>query len=252
MNREPTKYKSIFLSDIHLGTHGCKAESLLKFLKQNTSDNLFLVGDIIDGWRLKSRWYFPQSHVNVIRRIFTAAKRGTNVYYTLGNHDEAFRKFLDFGIDIGRIRITNELDYIGIDGKKYLVVHGDVFDKLMTDGKWIMHIGDTMYTIIVYLNTKLNTIRGWLGMEYWSLSKWLKKNTKQAMNYIHRYEDHVSSHCESKGYDGIICGHIHTAEIRDISGITYMNTGDWVESCTALVEHHDGKWSIIQWSDHAQ
>ena len=249
MIHHETKYKSIFISDIHLGTHGCQADHLIKFLKNNTCENLFLVGDVIDGWRLKNRWYFPQNHVNVIRRIFTAAKRGANVYYILGNHDEVFRKFLSFGIDIGRIRIVNELDYVGIDGKKYLIVHGDAFDKLMTDGKWLMHIGDTLYNMAVMINTKFNTIRGWLGMEYWSLSKWLKKNTKQALNYIHRYEDHVAEHCEKHGYDGIVCGHIHTAEMRKISGIMYMNCGDWVESCTAIVENHDGVWRMVNWRE---
>ena len=243
-------YKSIFISDIHLGTRGCQADSLCSFLKENTADNLFLVGDILDGWRLKKRWYFPQSHANVIRRILTSAKRGTNVYYILGNHDEGFRKYLNFNIDIGRIQVSNRLDYIGDNGKKYLVVHGDMFDQIMITKKWLMHIGDTLYQILIWTNTKFNKIRGLLGMQYWSLSKWLKHHTKQALNYVYKFEENVAQYCRRRGYDGIICGHIHTAGIRDIDGIEYMNDGDWVESCSALVEHNDGKWEIIYYTQY--
>ena len=243
-------YKSIFISDIHLGTRGCQADSLCSFLKENTADNLFLVGDILDGWRLKKRWYFPQSHANVIRRILTSAKRGTNVYYILGNHDEGFRKYLNFNIDIGRIQVSNRLDYIGVNGKKYLVIHGDMFDQIMITKKWLMHIGDTLYQILIWTNTKFNKIRGLLGMQYWSLSKWLKHHTKQALNYVYKFEENVAQYCRRKGYDGIICGHIHTAGIRDIDGIEYMNDGDWVESCSALVEHNDGKWEIIYYTQY--
>ena len=243
-------YKSIFISDIHLGTRGCQADSLCSFLKENTADNLFLVGDILDGWRLKKRWYFPQSHANVIRRILTSAKRGTNVYYILGNHDEGFRKYLNFNIDIGRIQVSNRLDYIGVNGKKYLVVHGDMFDQIMITKKWLMHIGDTLYQILIWTNTKFNKIRGLLGMQYWSLSKWLKHHKKQALNYVYKFEENVAQYCRRKGYDGIICGHIHTAGIRDIDGIEYMNDGDWVESCSALVEHNDGKWEIIYYTQY--
>lgn len=243
------KYKSIFISDIHLGARGCQADALCSFLKANNSEHLFLVGDIIDGWRLKKRWYFPQSHANVIRRILTSAKRGTKVYYVLGNHDEVLRKYLNYDIDIGRIRVMNRYTYNAVNGKKYLVIHGDFFDKIMLDKKWLMHIGDTLYDTLIWLNTKFNIVRGWLGMDYWSLSKWLKHHTKQAINFIHKFEEHVADYCRRKGFDGIICGHIHTAEIKNIDGIEYMNDGDWVESCTALVEHHDGTWEIIYWND---
>ena len=248
-NKKTMKYKSIFISDTHLGTRGCQADSLCSFLKSNTSENLFLVGDIIDGWRLKKRWYFPQSHANVIRRILTAAKRGTEVYYILGNHDEALRKYLNFDIDIGLIKILNRYNYMGIDGKKYLVIHGDFFDAIMANSKWLMHIGDTLYNLLIWINTHFNKVRGWLGMEYWSLSKWLKSRTKQALNFIHSFEEHVALYCYRKGFDGVICGHIHTAEMKTIEGIDYMNTGDWVESCTALVEHYDGTWELIHWKD---
>lgn len=242
-------YKSIFISDVHLGTRGCQADALCVFLKTHTSENLFLVGDIIDGWRLKRRWHFPQSHANVIRRILTAAKRGTNVEYILGNHDEAGRKFLNFDISFGNIKISDRQDYIGVDGRRYLVIHGDFFDTLMHDKKWLMHIGDSLYDAMIWINIQFNRIRNLLGMEYWSLSRYLKQNTKQALNFINRYEDHLANYCKYHGYDGIICGHIHHAEIKEINGVTYMNDGDWVESGTALVEHLDGRWEIINYAE---
>lgn len=222
----------------------------LRFLKTHTSENLFLVGDIIDGWRLKRRWHFPQSHANVIRRILTAAKRGTRVEYILGNHDEAGRKFLNFDISFGNINISDRQDYVGVDGKRYLVIHGDFFDTLMHDKKWLMHIGDTLYDTMIWVNIQFNRIRNLLGMEYWSLSKYLKQNTKQALNFINRYEEHLADYCKDHGYDGIICGHIHHAEIKEINGVTYMNDGDWVESGTALVEHLDGRWEIINYAEN--
>lgn len=246
---ERKKYRSIFISDIHLGTRGCQADALCSFLKVNHSDNLFLVGDIIDGWRLKKRWYFPQSHANVIRRILTSSKRDTDVYYILGNHDEVLRKYLHYGIDIGNIKVLNRYTYTGINNKKYLVIHGDFFDRIMLEKKWLMHIGDTLYNMLIWFNTHFNTVRGWFGLEYWSLSKWLKHHTKQAINFIHSFEEHVALYCYNKGFDGIVCGHIHTAEMKSIDGIEYMNCGDWVESCTALVEHHDGTWELIHWKD---
>ena len=243
------KYKSVFISDVHLGTRGCQADALCVFLKNNTCENLFLVGDMLDGWRLKKRWYFPQSHVNVIRRILTTAKRGTKVEYILGNHDEAGRKFLNFDINFGNINISNRQDYVGLDGKLYLVIHGDFFDVLMHDKKWLMHIGDTLYDAMIYVNVQFNRIRSVFGMDYWSLSKYLKQNTKQALNFINRYEEHLADYCKQYGYDGIICGHIHHAEIKEINGIVYMNDGDWVESATALVEHFDGKWEIVHYAE---
>lgn len=238
-------YKSIFISDFHLGTKGCQAGAICDFLKHNTAENLYLVGDIIDGWRLNKTWYFPQSHVNVIRRILTAAKRGTNVYYLPGNHDEVVRKFLSFDISVGNIKIVDRIDHVGVNGKRYLVIHGDFFDDLMLDYKWVMHLGDTIYNFMIWFNTHFNTVRRWLGLPYWSLSNWLKQNTKYALNFIHKFEYKVASYCKDRGYDGVICGHIHTAEIKIINGVEYMNDGDWLESGSALVEHLDGRFEII-------
>lgn len=240
-------YRSIFISDIHLGTKGCSADELCIFLKNNTCDNLFLVGDIVDGWRLKKRWYWPQSHTNVVRRILTAAKRDTDVYYLLGNHDEALRKFLTFDIALGRIRLVDRHDYTGLDGNRYLIIHGDFFDSLMLDHTWLVHIGDSLYTFSIWLNLQFNRIRTVFGLEYWSLSNYLKQNTKQAVSFINHFESTLAEYCRDNGYDGIVCGHIHKAEIRYIDGIKYMNDGDWVESRTALVEHTDGTWEIIKY-----
>lgn len=241
------KYRSIFISDTHLGSRGCQAEALAIFLKENTCEQLFLVGDIIDGWRLRKKWYWPQAHTNAVRRILTASKRGTEVTYIIGNHDEFLRSFLKFQPSFGRVKIRNRVEHSGVDGKRYLVVHGDMFDGMMRgDRKWIMHLGDHAYNFLLWVNVKLNTVRRALGRPYWSLSAALKKRTKRALNFIHDYEEQVASYCKRKEYDGAICGHIHVAEIREIDGITYMNDGDWVESCTALVEHHDGRWQLVE------
>ncbi|MEM9704515.1 MAG: UDP-2,3-diacylglucosamine diphosphatase [Pseudomonadota bacterium] len=247
MNTSSPKYRSVFISDLHLGSKGAQAVAVADFLKHNTADTLYLVGDIIDGWRLKKKWHWPQTHTNVVRRLLTAAKRDTKVVYIVGNHDEFLRGFLQFKVSFGRIEIRNRAVHLGADGKRYLVIHGDMFDGLMrADRKWIMHLGDHAYNFLLWANNKLNTVRRWLNLPYWSLSQALKKKTKRALNHIHNFESHVANYCRRKGFDGAICGHIHVAEIRDIDGVTYMNSGDWVESCTALVEHHDGRWELVE------
>jgi UDP-2,3-diacylglucosamine pyrophosphatase LpxH len=242
------KYKSIFISDVHLGTRGCQAKLLNDFLKKNTCENLYLVGDIIDGWRLKNKWYMPASHANVIRRILGKAKHGTRVYYIIGNHDEYLRKFLRFDISFGKVRILNKTDYHAINGKRYLVIHGDLFDKLMNKNfKWLMFFGDKLYAWLIMLNLNLNRIRSLFGLKQWSLSKFLKSKTKEALNFILKFEELISNYCREKQYDGVICGHIHTPAIKKINGADYMNCGDWVESCSALVEEKDGTFKIINY-----
>ncbi|NNC36381.1 MAG: UDP-2,3-diacylglucosamine diphosphatase [Acidimicrobiales bacterium] len=246
MPHSAPKYRSIFISDVHLGSKGAQADLLCDFLKHNTCEKMYLVGDIIDGWRMKKKWYWPQSHTNVIRRVLTAAKRDTEVMYIIGNHDEFLRAFMRFHVSFGEIKIRNRFVHEGIDGKRYFVSHGDMFDGLMRgDLKWIMFVGDNLYNLLLWINIELNAVRRLLGLPYWSLSKALKSRTKRAVNFIHGFEEHVADYCKRKGYDGAICGHIHVAEIREIDGITYMNDGDWVESCTALVEHHSGEWEIL-------
>ena len=246
-------YKSIFISDVHLGTKGCKAELLCSFLKQNSSENLFLVGDIIDGWRLERKFYWPQSHSNVIRRILTAAKRGTNVIYIVGNHDEVLRKVLPFGISFGEIELKNHHRYDAVDGKTYLIIHGDLFDTAIRNKlKFLYHLGDLIYDRLLDLNHVVNWFRRRFGLKYWSLSAYLKGKTKEAVAFMSDFENLIVEYCRKKNANGIICGHIHRADIKDINGITYMNDGDWVESCTALVEHHDGRWEIIDWRKESE
>jgi UDP-2,3-diacylglucosamine pyrophosphatase LpxH len=243
-------YKSIFVSDTHLGTRGAQAELLNRFLKENTCDRLYLVGDIIDGWRLRRRFYWPQSHSDVIRRILTIARNGNKVYYIIGNHDEFLRRWLGFNLRFGRIKLCSKQDYIALNGKRYLIIHGDQFDGLMHDKfKWLMHVGDAAYQLLIWLNIRFNYVRRLLGRDYWSLSKYLKQNTKKAVHFVDNFENNLAEYALRKGYDGVICGHIHTAAIKDINGIEYYNTGDWVESCTALVENWDGTFDIIDWGE---
>ena len=244
------KYKSIFISDTHLGTRGCQAELLVDFLKKHECRELFLVGDIIDGWRMTRGIYWPNSHSEVLRQILKySTKNQTKVRYIVGNHDEVLRKWMTWHLRFGRIRITNQRDYVSVEGKRYLVVHGDMFDSLMRqDLKWIMHVGDVLYNFLIWFNTRFNTVRRWFGLPYWSLSRYLKDRTKQAVSFIEGFEEKLAQYAKKKNYDGIICGHIHHAQIKTIDGIEYMNTGDWVESCTAIVETLDGEWKLINWA----
>jgi len=242
-------YRSIFISDVHLGVKDCKAEQLNNFLKHNTCDTLYLVGDIIDGWKVqqnKLRW--KQSHTNVVRRILGHAKRGTRVVYVAGNHDEFLRPMIPYGLSFGSVEICNQIEHIGADGKHYLVTHGDLFDGITRLAPWLSFLGDKAYDVILGFNTTFNRWRHRVGLGYWSLSQYLKQRVKKAVDFIFQFERNLATYCRKRGFDGVICGHIHQAEIKDIDGITYMNDGDWVESCTALVEHWNGRWEIITWS----
>ena len=241
------EYRSIFISDVHLGTYGCQADKLCEFLKENECENLYLVGDIIDGWRLRKRWFWPQEHTNVVRRIFTKAKRGTNVFYITGNHDEFLRTWTSDGpMNFGNIQILDNLEYNAINGKRYFIVHGDMFDSLMNSGKWLMFIGDAVYEKLILLNSFINKIRKFFGYPYWSFSKFLKENTKSAVKFVQKYEKLIIDYCRKNDYDGIICGHIHVPKVEKIEDFDYLNCGDWVENCTALVETVDGEWKIVQ------
>ena len=241
------KYRTIFISDVHLGTKGCQADVLDDFLRNNSSEKLYLVGDIVDGWKLSKRIYWPQEHSNVIRKIIGKARKGTKVFYIPGNHDEILRKWLDMDLRFGRIRIVENKVHKGADGKKYFVVHGDTFDGITRLAPWVAWLGDSAYEVTQNLNRWYNQVRKKLGMRYWSFSKFLKHNVKKAVDFIFKYEQNVSEYCAKQGYDGAITGHIHTPEIKQVNGITYMNCGDWVENTTALVEHHDGSFEIVEW-----
>jgi UDP-2,3-diacylglucosamine pyrophosphatase LpxH len=244
---DKTHYRTIFLSDIHLGTRGCRADLLLEFLKQHTCDQLYLVGDIIDGWRFEKGFYWPQEHTNVMRRFLTLSKRGTQVTYVTGNHDEFLRKYSD--MEIGNIRLVDEAVHRTADGRRYLVVHGDAYDVVTRYHRWIAVLGDIGYDLLLALNGHLNRWRARLGYGFWSLSAWVKYRVKQAVSYVSGFEEAVSHHCRQRGYEGVVCGHIHHAEITSYGDIRYMNCGDWVESCTALVEDDAGEFRLIRWAE---
>lgn len=246
------KYKTIFVSDIHLGTKFSQADAFLEFMKQTESDNLYLVGDIVDGWAMKRKVRWKQSHSDVVQKILRKARKGTRVYFITGNHDEFLRPFLPLMMG-DNLEISNEAEYVSIEGKKYYVTHGDFFDSITMTKKWLAIAGDYGYELLLNLNHILNFFRTKLGINrYWSLSKYVKDNVKQSVSFINGFESILAQHAQHKGYDGIICGHIHKAEIKMIDGIEYKNSGDWVESCTALVETLDGEWEIINWLEYAQ
>ncbi|SDE69049.1 UDP-2,3-diacylglucosamine pyrophosphatase LpxH [Sphingomonas carotinifaciens] len=240
-------YRTIWISDVHLGTRGCNADMLIDFLDHVDSDTLYLVGDIIDGWRLKRRFYWPPAHNDVVRRLLKRARRGTRVVYIPGNHDEMFRQFS--GMDIGGIAICRKTIHITADGRRLLVLHGDEFDAITLAHRWLAHVGDHAYTLLMIANRWVNGIRRRLNMPYWSLSKHAKAKVKNAVAFISHFEEVVAHAAGSRGVDGVVCGHIHTAEMREIGGIAYYNDGDWVEGCTALVEHHDGRMELLHWGD---
>jgi UDP-2,3-diacylglucosamine pyrophosphatase LpxH len=240
------RYRTIWISDIHLGTRGCKAALLLDFLRRTESEHLYLVGDIVDGWRLKRSWYWHQTHNDVVQKVLRKARKGTRVIYVPGNHDEALRDFLD--LHFGGIHVVGEAIHVGADGRRFLVIHGDAFDAIVATAGWLAILGDRAYNAAVAVNTWFNHARVALGYPYWSLSKFLKLKVKNAVNFISAFEHAVASEARRRGVDGVVCGHIHKAEIRDVGGVLYCNDGDWVESCTALVEYHDGRLEIVDWS----
>lgn len=240
--------RAIFISDLHLGTTGCQASALLDFLKTYSSEQLYLVGDIIDGWQLRRRWYWPQAHNDVIQKLLRKVRKGCKVIYVPGNHDEFAREFL--GHSFGGIEIVEEAVHETIDGRKFWVIHGDYFDGVIQCAKWLAYVGDNLYEFTLKLNRYLTSLRTRLGLPYWSLSQYLKYKVKTAVNYVLSFEQAVAAEASRRGLNGVICGHIHHAEIRDINGVTYCNDGDWVESLTALVEHFDGSIELIHWPQH--
>ncbi|MES2786965.1 MAG: UDP-2,3-diacylglucosamine diphosphatase [Pseudomonadota bacterium] len=242
----PARLRTVFISDIHLGTPGCQAEALLDFLKHHRCDNLYLVGDIVDGWQLRRRWYWPQAHNDVVQKVLRAVRKGCRVVFVPGNHDEFARQFV--GHQFGGIQVRSEAVHVTADGRQLWVIHGDYFDGVVQCAKWLAHVGDNLYEFTLRLNRHLNHLRIRLGLPYWSLSAYLKHKVKKAMNYVTDFEQAVAHEARRRGHDGVVCGHIHRAEMRVIDGTLYCNDGDWVESRTALVEHFDGRLEIISWS----
>jgi len=238
--------RSIWISDVHLGTRGCQADLLLDFLRCHESEYLYLVGDIVDGWRLRRSWYWPQSHNDVVQKLLRKSRKGTKVFYIPGNHDESFRDF--FGMLFGGITILEDAVHPTADGRRFLVIHGDQFDAVVKYAKWLAHLGDKAYTGLLAVNTWFNHVRRKLGFTYWSLSAYLKHRVKNAVEYIGDYEKALADEARRREVDGVICGHIHSAEIRPMEGVLYCNDGDWVESCTALVELASGELQIVDWA----
>lgn len=244
------RHRTIFISDTHLGTPGCKADALADFLAHNACDTLFLVGDIVDGWQLKRRWYWTDAQNQVVGEILRKVDAGTRVIFVPGNHDEFARDYA--GRLLAGVEIINEAIHETADGKRLWVLHGDRFDGVIAYAKWLAHVGDWAYGMALRLGDMLSAVRKRLGMPYWSLSAFLKHKVKNAVEYISRFEEIVAREAEIRGVDGVVCGHIHHAEIRRIGGVLYLNDGDWVESCSALVEDAQGNMEILRWADPQQ
>ncbi|MBN9018843.1 MAG: UDP-2,3-diacylglucosamine diphosphatase [Rhizobiales bacterium] len=242
----PRHLRALFLSDIHLGTRGSQAELLLDFLKWHDAETIYLVGDIVDGWRLKKSWYWPQTHNDVVQKLLRKGRKGARLIYLPGNHDEFLRDYL--GTHLGGVEVVDRIVHETGDGKRLLVIHGDQFDVVVRHAKWLALLGDNAYELALALNTVVSRIRRKLGFDYWSLSAWAKLKVKNAVNFIGAFEQALVTEARRVGADGVVCGHIHHAAIHDEFGLRYVNTGDWVESCTAIAEHHDGRMEIVRWS----
>jgi UDP-2,3-diacylglucosamine pyrophosphatase LpxH len=241
-------YKTVFISDLHLGTKMSRADQLLNFMKTFECEKIYLVGDIVDCWAMSKKNIWSQFHNDVVQKLLKKARKGVEIIYIPGNHDEVMRNYCDN--EFGHIIIAKESIHIGENGKLYLVTHGDQFDIVMRNAKWLAHLGSWAYDVSISASIMLNKVRSLFGMSHWSLSAYLKNTVKESVNFIGDYEETLTKYVKNKGLDGIICGHIHHANIRDIDGVTYMNCGDWVESCTALVENHDGTFEIVKWESN--
>ena len=243
--RPKRKYRTVWISDIHLGTRGCNAAMLVDFLRSIECETLYLVGDIVDGWRLRKGWFWPDEHNEVVRRVLKMAHRGTRVVFIAGNHDEVLRDYA--GMTFGGVELALEAVHRTADGRRLLVTHGDGFDGVVLYARWLAFLGDMAYELLLRANIAFNAIRRKFHLPYWSLSAYMKKRVKNAVQFICNFEEAVAREAMSRGMDGVVCGHIHCAEIRQFGGITYYNDGDWVESCTALVEDAQGQMAIVDW-----
>ena len=246
-----TEYRSVFISDTHMGTRGARIDFLADFLRQVSCKNLFLVGDIVDGWQLRRSWYWDSAHEEVLRLVLRHARTGTAVTYVPGNHDEMLRNWLPMELKVAGIHLASEAEHTTAAGLRLLITHGDEFDNVVRYGRLLGHVGDGAYEVALMLNRICNLVRRQCGYPYWSLSQWLKRQVKGAVNAVERFEAAVAEHAASRGFDGVVCGHIHHAQMRQIDGVLYLNDGDWVESCTALVEHHDGRMELIEWGQRS-
>jgi UDP-2,3-diacylglucosamine pyrophosphatase LpxH len=240
------RVRTAWISDLHLGTPGCQAEALLDFLRHLECETLYLVGDIIDGWQLRRTWYWPQAHNDVVQKLLRKARKGTRVIFVPGNHDEFARRYVEH--NFGGVDVVDECMHRTADGRLLWITHGDLFDGVIQCARWLALVGDALYALTLRLNRSLNSMRARLGLPYWSLSKFLKHKVRRAVSYVSDFESAVANEARRRGVQGVVCGHIHRAELRDIDGIVYANDGDWVESLTALVEWADGRLEIVDWS----
>jgi UDP-2,3-diacylglucosamine pyrophosphatase LpxH len=241
------RYRTIFISDLHLGSPGCKAECLQDFLRSVESEYLYLVGDVVDGWRLRKRWFWPAHHNEILHGLLERARRGTRVFYLPGNHDEALRKLI--GTTVGGVRFLHDVVHRTADGRRLLVLHGDAFDGVCTDMRWLALLGSVAYEAALAVNSAVNRVRRCLGLRYWPISAFLKAQVKAAVNFVERYEQSLAAEARRRAVCGVVCGHVHKPEIRTIEGVEYFNDGDWVESCSALVEHLDGRLELVHWAE---
>jgi UDP-2,3-diacylglucosamine pyrophosphatase LpxH len=243
---EPTnRVRTLFLSDIHLGSKGCQADQLLDFLRYYDANIIYLVGDIVDGWQLKSGWYWPQSHNDVVQKLLRKARKGARMIYIPGNHDEFLRDY--YGTHFGGIEVVEDAIHVAADGTPYLVIHGDMFDIVIRHARWLALLGDKAYDFAIWINTYFNALRRALGFTYWSLSQWAKLKVKNAVNFIGAFESALAGEARRRGVKGVICGHIHHAVVSRQGSFSYINCGDWIESCTAVIEHFDGSFELIKW-----
>ena len=240
------EYRTLFLSDFHLGTKGCQVGQLLNFLINHNARTIYLVGDIIDGWRLGVRWYWPDDHALVLKVLTAKAQRGTRIVYLPGNHDEFVRAHTGSRGEL--VEFSESIVHEAADGKRYLIVHGDCFDPVQSQARWLAVLGDYAYVTALAVNTFVNRIGRRIGLPHWSFSQWAKMRVKGAVNFIGHYEERLVAAARENSVDGVVCGHIHKAAIHGDFGLTYVNCGDWVESCTAAVEHEDGRIELINWA----
>ena len=253
---EPRKVRSLFLSDIHLGSRACRADDLLEFLKHYEADHIFLLGDIVDFWAMSRSLYWPPTHNTVVQKILKKARHRVRVFMIPGNHDEALRDYV--GSSFGDIVLLRDHVHTAADGRRYALLHGDEYDQVTHYHRWVSVLGDVSYTLLVHINRLLSLVRRKLGVSgHWSLADYAKRNVLRAVSFISDFETSVVRNVKKCGYDGVICGHIHTPVIKRIEGLTYINCGDWVDSCTAIVEHFDGRMQLVRWmrpetAKHAQ
>lgn len=245
MDEEIKKYRTLFVSDLHLGLGASQADQFLEFFKTVQAEKIYLVGDIIDFWRIKKRPQWGQSHNDVIQKLLRSVRKGTEMVYIPGNHDEMLRAYC--GMQIGGIELKRRDIHETADGRRFLIIHGDEFDIVVRHAKWLAHLGDGAYALALWLNTHFNWVRRKAGLEYWSLSAYLKQRVKQAVKFIGEFEQALSSEAEKRKVDGVICGHIHQVALKQIGDVLYINTGDWVESCTAVGETMEGTFEVIHW-----